>query len=219
MRRQLLSLLAATTIAAGIPAVASAQTWLRMDQREYQLDQRIDAGVRSGQLTASEASQLRAEFRNLMILEDQYMRNGLTLSERADLDRRFDLLENRVMYDRRDSERAYGYGNGYNNQYGYNDRWDNLNQRQAQFNQRLTMAVRDRRISQRQADYLRTEFRTIARLERQYRRNGLTVNERADLDRRFDRLETTFRAQVNATQYGYGYGQAPNLFDFIFGIR
>src|SRR5215217_1706264 len=100
MRRQLLSLLAATTIAAGIPAVASAQTWMRMDQREYQLDQRIDSGVRSGQLTPSEASQLRAEFRNIVALESQYARNGLTASERADLDRRFDMLESRIMYER-----------------------------------------------------------------------------------------------------------------------
>lgn len=321
MRRTLLSLLAASTIAAGVPAVASAQTWMNMQQREYQLDQQIDAGMRSGQLTASEGSRLRVEFQDLARLEDQYMRNGLTASERADLDRRYDLLADRIQYDRRDSERAYNdrNWNNDNSERAYNDRnwnngaaawddrdwrnwdnyawgnvnqmqvrldqridvglrngsltrseadrmraefrqivlleaqysrnglssseradlsrrldvldqrvrmatddnderWSNLNQRQAQFNQRLGTAVRDGRMSQRSADYLRTEFTNIARLEQQYRRNGLTNQERADLDLRFDRLETNFRAQINSQQYGYGYGQAPNLFDYLLGI-
>ena len=66
---------------------------------------------------------------------------------------------------------------------------------------------------------LRSEFRSIAALEQQYRRGGLTARERADLDRRLDGLQANFRASVNTTQYGYGYGQAPNLFDYLFGIR
>ena len=170
---------------------------------QAQLDQRIDVGIRNGSLTRAEADRMRAEFRSIVRLEAQYRRNGLTVSERADLSRRLDVLDDRVRLAMRDSD----------------TRWANLNQRQAQFNQRLRMAVRDGLISQRSADFMRTEFRNIARLERQYRRNGLTVSERADLDRRLDGLEVTFRAQIDSNRYAYGYGQAPNLFDFLLGIR
>jgi len=224
MKRKMLALLAATSVATGIPAVASAQyygdrdynpnynrnwdgnvwSWQGMNINQYQarLDQRIDVGIRNGMLTRAEATNLRNEFRAIANLEMQYRRNGLTAGERAELDRRLDNLDRRVTLAVRDDDQ----------------RWANLNQRQAMFNDRLARAINDRRISQRQADYLRQEFRSIAQLERQYRRNGLTYQERADLDRRFDRLETNFRAQVNTSQYGYGYGYN-NLFDFLFNIR
>ena len=63
------------------------------------------------------------------------------------------------------------------------------------------------------------EYDAIARLEQSYRRDGLTRAERADLDVRFDRLQANFRASVNADSYGDGYGEAPNLFDYLFGMR
>jgi hypothetical protein len=214
MKRTLLPLLAATALGLAIPAVAGAQTWMSINQRQAQLDQRIDAGVRSGQLTPAEAARVRAEFQDILRLESAYRRDGLSYQERAELDRRFDMLESRVIAERRDDQRRYGQ----NDRYDY-DRWQNLNQRQAQFNQRLRRAVRDRRLTQRQADNLRLEFDRIARIERDYRRGGLTRSERADLDARMDRLQLSFRQSVNANQYGYGYGQAPNLFDYIFGIR
>ncbi len=182
------------------------ERWQTINERQAQLDQRIDAGVRSGQLTRAEAARLRAEFRQIAQLETRYRRNGLTANERADLDRRFDRLAMQIRIDRNDSQRADG-------------RWENLNQRQAQFLQRLDTAVQDRRLTQRQAANLTAEFRSIADLEQRYRRGGLNATERAELNRRFDRLQANFRSSVAANQYGYGYGQAPNLFDYLFGIR
>jgi hypothetical protein len=183
--------------------------WSSINERQAQLDQRIDAGVRSGQLTRPEAARLRAEFQDLVALEARYRHNGLSPGERAELNSRFDQLSARIRIERRDDQRAGQRGG----------RWENLNQRQAQFQQRLDRAVRDGRISRRQAINLRMEFRSIANLEQQYRRGGLNMSERADLDRRFDRLQANFRASVRAQQYDYGYGQAPNLFDYLFGVR
>ena len=40
---------------------------------------------------------------------------------------------------------------------------------------------------------LRGEFNSLLRLEANYRRGGLTAWERADLDRRFDRLSAQIR--------------------------
>lgn len=209
MKRTLLSLLAGATLAAGAPAIASAQGWMGYDQRQVQLDQRIEAGIRNGRLTATEANRLRDEFDDIVRLESRYRWGGFTASEQADLNRRYDDLANRIRIERRDGQQADRRGG----------RWENLNQRQAEFRQRLDQAVRDRRLTQRQADDLRREFDTVANIERDYRRGGLTVQERADLDMRMDRLQSNFRAQVSANQYGYGYGQSPNLFDWLFGIR
>ncbi|MDB5452140.1 MAG: hypothetical protein JWO33_718 [Caulobacteraceae bacterium] len=228
MKRTLLSLLAATTLVAGAPTFASAQAWTSVNQRQAQLDQRIDAGVRSGQLSQQEAARLRTEFASIARLESQYRRDGLSSSERADLDRRFDQLSNSIRVERADRDRNGDRGNrgdqwdrngNRGDQRDRRGRWENLNQRQAQFTQRLNRAVADRRISRRQADTLTAEFNTISRLEQRYRRNGLTNTERADLDARFDRLQANFRSSVNSTQYGNGYGEAPNLFDYLFGIR
>jgi hypothetical protein len=209
MNQRLLALFAATAVTCGAPAVAQAQDWTNINQRQAQLEQRIDVGVRNGQLTTREAATLRNEFQDLSRLESRYRRDGLDAGERADLDRRFDQLSERIRLDRHDGQRASG-GHG---------RWENLNQRQAQFQQRLDTAVRDGRISRRQAQNLRAEFRSIAQLEQRYRRGGLDRAERATLDQRFDRLQANFRASVATSQYGYGYGQAPNLFDYLFGVR
>lgn len=289
MNRTLLGLLAATTLAAGAPGIASAQDW-GVNQRQAQLEQRIEAGVRSGQLTASEAARLRAEFQDIARLERQYRAGGLNARERADLDRRFDALSARIRDERRDDQTrpvAGGAWQSINQRQAQlerrieagersgqltraeaarlraefrqleqleqryrrdglssaeradldrrfdqlersirderrdrqTDRWEHLNQRQAQFSQRLDRAVRDGRLTQRQAQSLRAEFNSIARLEQSYRRNGLTPAERADLNTRFDRLQANFRASVNANAYNYGYGEAPTLFDWLFGIR
>lgn len=78
--------------------------WQSINQRQRQLDRRIDQGVRNGQLSRREAQRLRAEFNSLVRLEAQYRRGGLTYRERADLDRRFDRLEASIRYERRDRD-------------------------------------------------------------------------------------------------------------------
>lgn len=93
--------------AAALPAVASAQP---INQRQDQLERRIDIGLRNGSLTRSEAYRLRAELRETERLEHRYRRNGLSGWERADLDRRFDRISAQVRYERHDRDYGYGYG-------------------------------------------------------------------------------------------------------------
>lgn len=90
--------------AATIPAASAQQGWWGINQRQAQLDRRIDQGVRKGQITRREASRLRAEFRQIANLEYRYRRSapGLTRWERQDLDRRFDMLARRIRWERRD---------------------------------------------------------------------------------------------------------------------
>jgi Ni/Co efflux regulator RcnB len=73
--------------------------------------------------------------------------------------------------------------------------WMSINARQAMLEQRINVAQRTHRISYREAQGIRAQFRQIARLEANYRRSrpGLTNWERADLDRRFDALSGRIR--------------------------
>lgn len=182
MKKLLAMAVAASALAFAAPA--SAQGWQSINQRQAQLDQRIDVGVRNGSLTRNEAVRLRAEFNDLARLEARYRAgDGLSYGEREDLDRRFDALSQRIRYERNDRQDR-GDGN-----------WMPINQRQRNLDARIDAGVRDGSLSRREADRLRAEFRTIAAIERDYRRNGLSQRERADLDRRFDRLSATIQAE------------------------
>ena len=98
------SALAAVTL----PPVVSAQP---IQQRQDQLERRIDFGLRNGSLTRQEAHRLRAELRETERMEQRYRRGGLNGWERADLDRRFDRISQQIRYERHDRDYGYGYGN------------------------------------------------------------------------------------------------------------
>jgi len=178
--------LAATASVLAMAAPAAAQGyggWQPINQRQAQLDQRIDVGVRNGSLTRSEAVRLRAEFNDIAHLEARYRQGGLSTWERTDLDRRFDALSQRIRYERNDRQEDRG--------------WTPINQRQRNLDARIDAGVRDGSLSRREAVQLRGEFQQIVRLEARYRSNGLSRQERADLDRRMDRLSATIQAQRN----------------------
>lgn len=112
--------LAATSALALSAGAASAQGMGRWSdwndhrsiaERQAALDGRIDAGMRSGRLTRHEAWRLRSEFRDISRRADAYRMNGINRSERADLDRRFDRLSQRIRLEAHDGDR-YGYGYG-----------------------------------------------------------------------------------------------------------
>jgi hypothetical protein len=218
MNRTLLAAAAFGALAIAAPALAQPAAWQNIDGRQAQLDQRIDVGVRNGSLTRDEAVRLRGEFRMIADLERNYRANGLTMSERNDLDRRFDLLSARIQYERADnqdnrgpgSDRGPGYNNGngrndnngrgpgYNNGNARNDnnRGASINARQAVLERRIEMGLRNRSLTRAEGVRLRTEFRTIANLEARYRVNGLNDAERRDLDRRFDVLQAHLRTEL-----------------------
>lgn len=178
-------LMAAAVSALGFAAPAAAQSyngWQSINQRQAQLDQRIDVGVRNGSLTRAEANSLRSQFHGIAQLEARYRRGGLSQWERNDLDRRFDSLSQQIRYQRHDRDDR-------------NDRWTPINQRQRELDRRIDAGVRDGSLSRNEAYRLRAEFQDIAQLEARYRRNGLDGRERADLDRRFDRLSQQVYAE------------------------
>jgi hypothetical protein len=125
MKRIALTVLAAATVVAAVPAAASAQTygqntrgpipytqyrpstppvWQPINSRQRELDRRIDLGVRTGHITRREAVTLRADFQRIARLERSYRRGGLTVRERADLDRQFDRLSARIRWEANDRD-------------------------------------------------------------------------------------------------------------------
>jgi hypothetical protein len=75
--------------------------------------------------------------------------------------------------------------------------WQSINARQDDLDRRIDRGVRTGQLSRREASRLRGEFNGLLRLEANYRRGGLTAWERADLDRRFDRLSGQIRHERN----------------------
>ncbi|WP_288413234.1 hypothetical protein [uncultured Sphingomonas sp.] len=89
---------------------AAAQPWQSVNQRQAQIERRIDQGIRNGSLSRREAVNLRAEFRQIANLEQRYRRsNGLSMQERRDLDRRMTALSNKVRIDWHDRNGRPGY--------------------------------------------------------------------------------------------------------------
>jgi hypothetical protein len=111
MKRVLLSVAAAAAVVVALPAAANAAPWQSVNQRQANLEHRIERGVRTGDLTRPEASRLRAEFRDLERLEYRYRRTdgGLSSWERRDLDRRFDRLSQRIYAQRNDHQDRHRY--------------------------------------------------------------------------------------------------------------
>jgi len=185
MKKFAFMMVAVSALAAtAVPALAAP--WQSINQRQAALDARIDQGVRNGALTRPEAIQLRAEFRQIANMEARYRAtNGLQPWEISDLDRRFDALSIRIRVQKTDNDQ----------------RWQSINQRQANLDSRIDQGVRNGALTRPEAVRLRSEFRYIANLEARYRAsNGLQQWERADLDRRYDVLSAKIRIQKNDGQ-------------------
>lgn len=205
---------AALALTAG---AASAQGWMTIDERQDRLESRIEAGIRSGDLSRGEARQLRMEFRDIAALEARYRVNGLSPSEMADLDQRFDRLAMQVRMERRDwdrrgdNRRDYARNDDWGRWFGganWRDnggQWVSINRRQAQLERRINQGIRSGQLTQTEAARLRADYNMLLRVEARYRRNGFSTSEIADLDRRFDMLAAKIRFERSDRDRQYGY--------------
>jgi hypothetical protein len=117
MKRLLFAMTALSALAA-FPAAAqyssqssvNARGAMSFNSRIAQLETRIQAGIRSGAISRSEAVSLRRELRTLRRLERQYSVNGLTQQERADLQARLrDFRSDLRLADGRAGRDRYGW--------------------------------------------------------------------------------------------------------------
>jgi len=125
MRKSIFLFAAVSAFAAAAPAAAqyyapqrySGQVGIdnSYDVRIAQLQSRLDAGVQAGTIDPREAWRLRREMTDLARLEQRYSYNGLTESERYDLQRRLRAV-------RQDMRVADNGGWDRYERYGYDDR-------------------------------------------------------------------------------------------------
>lgn len=146
-------------------------------ERRADLDARIDAGVRAGSISRTEASRLRGEYEAIVQLETRYAADGrMTTTERGDLRDRYRALTQRVGDERRDyDDEDYG--------------WRPLVEQRAAFDARVDVAVRDRALTRAEGARLRADFDALVRLESDYRRDGLSAREQEDLTARLADLD------------------------------
>lgn len=175
MRKTTLLLAAATalTLSAG---AASAQLWLPMIERQGLLDDHIDAARDAGEITSADARMLRSDMSALVALEARYRYGGLSARERLDLDRRYAVLDDQV----RLAARPVSAG-------------VTLEERKLRLDARIDAGVRSGQLTSAEATALRDDFDDIAAIEANYRVDGLSPSERADLNRRFDELSDRVR--------------------------
>ena len=106
--------------ALGMASTASAATYnppqMNINQQERDIASRIDQGVRNHSLTANEARSLRSQLKDVERLEARYRKGGLTRWERADLERRLNVLSQRVRTERHDRDFR---GDGHGDRHGY----------------------------------------------------------------------------------------------------
>ena len=73
--------------------------------------------------------------------------------------------------------------------------WQNISQRKYQLDRRIDRGERNGSLSRREATRLRFDLDSLVYLERSYMRGGLSHRERAELDRRYDRLSFQVREE------------------------
>lgn len=93
---------------------------------------------------------------------------------------------------------AYGHRGGYDqrgyDQRGYDSRnWTPIEVRLDRLQNRIERGIESGRLTRREAQGIRYEFRDLVQRERVYSRNGLNWQEQADLNARFERLNARVR--------------------------
>jgi hypothetical protein len=80
------------------------------ENRRDRIERRVEQGVNSGQLTAAEADDLRADLRAVDRMEARFRADGvITVAEQNELNRRLELIATDVALARTDEDRVYGY--------------------------------------------------------------------------------------------------------------
>jgi len=153
---------------------AAGQTPLANQRAAFEA--KVDTEVRNGSINQATAMRLKADYYNLVQLEDRY-----------GADRRFTTAERTELADR------YGQLTQVLAEGGYGDNATTLASiadDQTKFYARVDSAVAARRITRAAGTRIKSDYAALARLEQSYLRDGtITLAERNDLDARLDVLD------------------------------
>lgn len=189
MNRKTTLLLAATAALSLGAGAASAQTWMPIIERQAVMNDRIDAGLAGGEITPVQASAMRADLAALAALEGRYRWGGLSAREKLELDRRYAGIHDGVQLAR--SEGAAEVA------------WIGMEDRKAELDARIDGGIRSGQLTAAEADALREDFAAIVSAEANFRVDGLSPSERADLNRRY--VDLSARIHVARTDDDRAY--------------
>lgn len=150
----------------------------RINARQQVQRERIQQGVRSGELTRREAHSAREDQRDIRQLERAYKSDGtLTRGERRDLTHEQNQASRQIYRDKHDAQERPAAA----------VRDPVINERQANQAGRVAQGVKSGELTRGEAQELREERRDIRQLERDYKSDGtLTRGERRDLNQQLD---------------------------------
>jgi Skp family chaperone for outer membrane proteins len=144
-----------------------------VNQRQHNQRERIQQGVKSGELTRRETGRLAEEQRDIRQLERGYKSDGtLTDAERRDLQHEQNQASRDIYRQKHDEQERPPAA----------VRDPGVNERQANQTARIQQGVKSGELTHDEAQELRTERRDIRDLEHTYKEDGsLTRDERQDL--------------------------------------
>ena len=157
-----------------LPAIAAAGTRdPGVNQRQHNQQERIEQGVKSGELTRGETRRLQGEQRQIRHEERQYKSDGvLTRDERKDLHQDQNRASRDIYRQKHDAQVRPPAA----------VRDPSINARQHNQQDRIAQGVRSGSLTKDETKGLRDEQRAIGQEERQYKSDGvLTRSERKDL--------------------------------------
>lgn len=185
----LLAATAALSLGAGM---ASAQAWMPIIERQAVMNDRIDAGLASGEITQAQAGAMRSDLAELIALEGRYRYGGLSAREKLDLDRQYAAIHDGVQLARTE---------------GATVAWVGIEDRKAELDARIDAGVRSGQLTSAEADALRDDFAAIVSAEANFRVDGLSPSERADLNRRYGDLSARIHMARTDGDRVYGYNR------------
>ncbi|WP_374599729.1 hypothetical protein [Brevundimonas sp.] len=161
-----------------------------LNTQRTQFNTRVDADVRSGRLSSSTGTRIKADYDALVQLETRYAADGrFTTSERTELNDRYGALTQALA--------DGGFGDDQGSDTGY----VSVSGGRAEFEARVDTAVRNRRITRTEGTRLKSDYQALIQVEAGYLRDGsLSTRERDDLESRLDALD----ARVGDVGYGGG---------------
>jgi Skp family chaperone for outer membrane proteins len=144
-----------------------------VNARQHNQRERIQQGIRSGELTRRETGKLVREQRDVRRLEREYKADGtLTGAERRDLHQEQNEASRHIYNQKHDEQDRPSAA----------VRDPGVNERQANQTGRIVQGVKSGELTRDEAQELRTERRDIRELEQSYKSDGsLTRDERQDL--------------------------------------
>lgn len=161
-----------------------------LNTQRTQFNTRVDADVRSGRLSSTTGTRIKADYDALVQLETRYAADGrFTTSERTELNDRYGALTQALA--------DGGFGDDQGSGTGY----ASVSGGRAEFEARVDTAVRNRRITRTEGTRLKADYQALIQVEAGYLRDGsLSTRERDDLESRLDALD----ARVGDVGYGGG---------------